>query len=158
MTASALTVTSRPRLLTPDLAATQRRAAGLVTRTAAQRAERQALDKPTAAATQNVAITTHLNRPDLSHFLDTGQHWNAGVVGGLERCGRYRSPGSRLAAGLREPAAGRHRHRSLPVAIARPPPIPALGVEGRASPGRSNRLPLGSGMGHDPRLGTLFRA
>ena len=46
MIASTLTVTSRPGLPAPDLAATQRRAADLVTRSAAQRAEREALDKP----------------------------------------------------------------------------------------------------------------
>jgi hypothetical protein len=54
MTASALSMTSRPGLPAPDLAATQRRAAGLVTRRAAQRAEREALDKHAGPATQLV--------------------------------------------------------------------------------------------------------
>jgi hypothetical protein len=82
MTASALSMTSRPGLPAPDLAATQRRAAGLVTRRAAQRAEREALDKPVGAATShNVAIATHLNRPDLSQILDTGQSSVAGPGG-----------------------------------------------------------------------------
>lgn len=70
--ASPPTVTSGPGPA-PDLAANQRRAARIVTRRAAHRAEREALDDRVDAATpDNVAIAAHSNRPDLSHFLDTG--------------------------------------------------------------------------------------
>jgi hypothetical protein len=67
------TITSRPGRPALDLTAGKRRAVGLVTRRAAQRAEREALDKRARAATTHliVAIPTHSNRPDLSHFLDT---------------------------------------------------------------------------------------
>ena len=60
-----------------DLAATQRRTGGLVTRRAAQRAERAALDNPAGAATHLVASATHHQQPDPSQKLDTG-HWVAG--------------------------------------------------------------------------------
>jgi hypothetical protein len=57
-----------------DLAASQRRPAGLVTRRAAHRAERAALDNPAGAAThQLVASATHHQRTDPSQKLDTGQ-------------------------------------------------------------------------------------
>ena len=56
-----------------DLAATQRRTGGLVTRRAAQRAERAALDNPAGAATHLVASATHHQQPDPSQKLDTGQ-------------------------------------------------------------------------------------
>ena len=55
-----------------DLAATQRRTGGLVTRRAAQRAERAALDNPAGAATHLVASATHHQQPDPSQKLDTG--------------------------------------------------------------------------------------
>ncbi len=101
MSATTLTVTSRHGAEPRDLAATQRRAARLVTRRAAQRAERAALEKLADAAThQNVAIATHSNRPDLSHFLDTGQagRWLAGgAVGG--RGGRSGLAGGAVCCG-----------------------------------------------------------
>ena len=79
MTASTPTITSRPGLPAPDLAATQPRAAGLVTRKAAQRAEREALDKHAGVATsQQVVIATHSNRPDLFIFL-TRDKWSSRI-------------------------------------------------------------------------------
>jgi hypothetical protein len=67
-------VTRRPGPQDPDLAASQRQAVGLSPAGRPDRAERAALDQPIdAATTHNVAIATHSNRPDLSHFLDTGQ-------------------------------------------------------------------------------------
>ena len=57
----------------PDLLATQRQAAGLVTRRAADRPSAKRLTNPPTAATHPQAtIATHSNRPDPSHFLDTG--------------------------------------------------------------------------------------
>jgi hypothetical protein len=57
-----------------DLAASQRHPARLVTRRAAQRAERAALDNPAEAATRPlVAAATHHQQPDPSQKLDTGQ-------------------------------------------------------------------------------------
>jgi hypothetical protein len=65
----------RSRALPRDLAANQRRTGAVVTRTAAQRAERAALDTATAAATHPlVASATHHLQPDLSQKLDTGHH------------------------------------------------------------------------------------
>jgi hypothetical protein len=56
-----------------DLAANQRRPVELVTRRAAQRAERAALDNLAGAATdQLVPIGTHHQQPDPSQILDTG--------------------------------------------------------------------------------------
>jgi hypothetical protein len=61
--ASSLTVTSSPGP-GPNLAASQRQAARLVTRRTARRAEREALDELAGAATHNnVAIATHSNHP-----------------------------------------------------------------------------------------------
>jgi len=66
-------VTRRHGALPRDLAANQRRPAGLVTRRAAQRAERAALDNRAGAAThQLVPVATHHQQPDPSQKLDTG--------------------------------------------------------------------------------------
>ena len=61
-----------------DLAANQRRPVELVTRRAAQRAERAALDNLAGAATdQLVPIGTHHQQPDPSQILDTGHRRRA---------------------------------------------------------------------------------
>ena len=85
-----------------DLAASERPAAGLVTRRAAQRAERAALDNPAGAATHPlVAPATHHQQPDPSQKLGTGHvvprsHWRMGAVVGcasIARGATWRRPG-----------------------------------------------------------------
>ena len=82
MSALSISLPDRPGLPAPDFIATQRQPGGLSPAGRPARAERVALDPHAGAATQPkiVAIATHLNRPDLSHFLDTGHCFMLGVV------------------------------------------------------------------------------